>query len=89
MPHEPQITMSVRLIPAVYSNIRVRITPGDPFASIALNRADIRFPEPFDDDGLTHACRDFIVHAVRSAIARDGHDRHINWPATPSWIPTS
>jgi hypothetical protein len=84
MPPEPEITISVRLIPAVYSNVLVHITQGEASASITINRADIRHPHPFDENGITADCRSFIVQAVRSAIARDGHDRHINWPPKPS-----
>jgi len=84
MQHDPRITISVRLIPACYSNVLVRITQGEASASITVNRADIQHPNPFEQHGLTADCRSHIVHAVRSAIARDGHDRRINWPIQPS-----
>lgn len=86
------IGITVRLIPAVYFWVPVVIEQGDPDASISINRARIRHPEPFDQHGLTHACRDFIATAVRHAVEQDGFRRAITWPATPkssSWKPTS
>jgi hypothetical protein len=77
---KPATRIGVRLMPAFFGEHTVNIQPGDPHASIALNRADIRFPEPFDDDHLTQACRAFITEAVRQAVRRDQHMRLINWP---------
>lgn len=78
--------ITVRIIPAFYLWVPIVIEQGDPNASITINRARIRHPEPFDPHGLTDACRRFIKTAVRSAIEKDGHDRRITWPQPPSEI---
>jgi hypothetical protein len=85
MPPEPKLTVSVRLIPAVYTSVRVNIVQGEPASIVTITRVDIQHPHPFDEHGhLTAECRSFITAAVRSAIVTDGHDRHINWPPEPS-----
>lgn len=79
-PRPQQTTIITRLIPAVFGTCRVSITDGDPHASIGANRADIRFPQPFDENGLTDACRAFIITAAREALRADGLKRWITWP---------
>lgn len=76
---KPVTRIGVRLMPAFYGQHIVAIDPGDPRASIALNRTVIRFPEPFNDGHPTDACRAFITEAVREAIRRDRHRRWISW----------
>lgn len=78
------IAITVRLIPAFYLWVPIHIEQGDPDASITINRARIRYPEPFDQHGLTHACRTFITTAVRHAVETDGFRRSITWPESPS-----
>jgi hypothetical protein len=78
------IGITVRIIPAFYLWVPLVIEQGDPEASISINRASIRFPEPFDQHGLTHACRTFITTAVRHAVDTDGFQRSITWPESSS-----
>ena len=77
---KPVTRISVRLIPAFFGEHTVNIEPGEPHANIALNHADIRFPDPLDGNHPTTACRDFITEAVRQAVLRDHHKRWISWP---------
>lgn len=81
---QPTIAFTVRIIPAFYLWVPVVIEQGDPDASITINRARIRHPEPFDQHGLTDACRTFIATAVRHAVEQDGFRRSITWPERPS-----
>lgn len=73
-----------RVMPTIYPWRPLNIEVGEPHASITLNRPIIRFPEPFDQHGLTNACRDFIIEAVHHAVEKDGRQRSITWPEAPS-----
>ncbi|KQM51179.1 hypothetical protein ASE69_07635 [Sphingomonas sp. Leaf208] len=77
---KPVTRISVKLIPAFFGEHAVNIQPGEPHATIALNRADIWFPDPFIGNNPTDACRDYITEAVRQSVHRDRHERWISWP---------
>ena len=77
---KPVTRISVKLIPAFFGEHAVNIQLGEPRASLALNRADIWFPDPFAENHPTDACRHFITEAVRQAVRRDRHERWISWP---------
>ena len=62
----------------------VNFEVGEPLASITLDRCSIRHPEPFDEDGLTHICREFLIDAVRKAVDHDHHLRWIIWADRPT-----
>lgn len=82
----PRLGIVTRLMACVYPWREIEIEIGEPHASITRNRAVIRFPQPFDDNGLTDACREFIIEAVQHAVENDGFRRSITWP-DPSWRP--
>jgi len=84
-PKLPAATMSVLLTPPPrFVRYPVNFEVGEPHASIGIDSADIRFPQPFDQDGLSDVCRDFIIESVGKAVEQDGHLRWIIWPDRPT-----
>lgn len=79
-----RLAITTRLMATIYPSRVVDLQIGEPFASITPTSAMIRFPEPFDENGLTEACRSFIIDAVRQAITRDGLHRSVIWPDSSS-----
>ncbi len=84
--------ISTRVMPAVFVWYPIDVEVGEPAASIRLDRHMVRYPEPFDINGLTHACRDFIVEAVKHQSIMDGYKRWVIWEdgtftgsGSPSW----
>jgi hypothetical protein len=79
----PRLGIVTRLMACVYPWREIEIEVGEPFASITFNRPTIRHPEPFGPNGLTDACRAFIIEAVEAAVEHDGYRRSITWPNPP------
>lgn len=71
--------ISTRVMPGQFVWHPIHIEVGPVMASIRLDRHDIRFPEPWDENGLTNACRDLIVEAVKHQSEMDGLQRQIVW----------
>jgi hypothetical protein len=76
--------ITTRLMACVYPWRPIDLAIGPAFASIKLDRPVIRHPDPFGPNGLTDACREFVIDAVLYAVATDGLHRSITWPEPPS-----
>ncbi len=67
------VRLIIRLMPAVYRDLDLGITHGDPDAYIDINEAWISFPEPYDTVGdLSEDCRKWIIEMVRDAAMELG-----------------
>lgn len=84
------LTINVRLIPAVYTQVTVELKKGPSAAQIGIASATICHPTLRDETGdISDACRSYIVEQVRAACARDGRQRTINWPNDRSEVPVT
>lgn len=83
----PPATMLVMGDRGRISRHPISIEAGEPQASIDLDRAAIRFSEPFDENGLADACKVFIITAMREAGERDHKLRWVTWEEPGEPVP--
>lgn len=71
LPAVRSLQLVVRLMPAVYSRLPIKIVLGPEHADITLQGAHVKFPEPFNTGGMIgEPCFQWIVQAVKSASAK-------------------
>lgn len=76
---KPPATMLIKEYQGPISRYPVVITEGEPDADIGLDHASVRFPEPFDGDTLTDACKVHIITSMREAGEWDRKFRWVSW----------
>ena len=75
------VRISVRAAPAAIAWHTPRLETGEPFAEVNVNTSIFRHPDAIDSVGTpARAYRQWIIHAVREAILRDGLKRWVTWP---------
>lgn len=86
-PGTKAIKLIIRLIPAVYRELDLRVGHGGPDAMIDINDAWVRFPEPFDENGdISEHCRKWIVEMVRDASIEIGLSMCILFATGPIYV---
>lgn len=72
-PATKTVGLVIRLVPAVYRELSLRIGHGGPDGMIDIDDAWVRFPEPFDEEGeISQHCRNWIIEMVRDASMESG-----------------
>ena len=72
-PFHASVKLVIRFMPAVYRWIDLKLGHGGPDADISIHAARVRFPEPYDADGvLSCHCRQWILEMVIDEVERLG-----------------
>lgn len=72
-PFKADVKLCIRFMSAVYRWVPLKLGHGGPDADISIHAARVRFPEPYDADGVLSAhCRQWIIEMVRDEVERLG-----------------